>query len=45
MGREDEGYGYDEDQRDLKVLKERIQLRDQGLNGIIILIRSLLNVV
>jgi len=45
MRGEDEVYDSDEEQIVLKVLKERHQLGDQGLNGKIILIGSLLNVV
>jgi len=45
IGGEDEVYDSDEEYRVLKFLKERDKLGDQGLNGKIILIRSLLNVV
>jgi len=45
MGGDDEVYDRDEEYRVLKILKERHQLGEQGLNGKIILIRSLLNVV
>lgn len=37
MGGEDEVCDSDEDQRVLKILKERHQSRDQGLNGKVIL--------